>query len=261
MRKAFTLIELLVVISIIALLIAILLPALGAARASARDIQCLSRMRQITIAATAYSADNKQQFPPNNRQQGSTNVWFTYIVGYLPNENTTGGAGEGDIFACPNDEGSIRTYNMNMWASSNGFAGPSNEATAPVIGVAGTLFDASVSRGSEMILVGEGFSIFNVPGRGFANTWRFGDLGSTPGERFAGPIVGVPSGRYGVTLPTQINWTLHGSNDDVQVAAGSTHFAYVDGHAGASNLNDLVDDTGASTLEALWSPKDPELVP
>jgi prepilin-type N-terminal cleavage/methylation domain-containing protein/prepilin-type processing-associated H-X9-DG protein len=59
MRKAFTLIELLVVISIIALLIAILLPALGAARKSARNAQCLASTRSMVQARTTRLTDNK----------------------------------------------------------------------------------------------------------------------------------------------------------------------------------------------------------
>ena len=58
MRRAFSLIELLVVISIIALLIAILLPALGAARRSAQDIQCLSNQQQIGRAQHVYAVEN-----------------------------------------------------------------------------------------------------------------------------------------------------------------------------------------------------------
>ncbi len=62
-QKGFTLIELLVVISIIALLVGILLPALGAARKSARRMKCASTQRQIATAVISYATDCKGWFP------------------------------------------------------------------------------------------------------------------------------------------------------------------------------------------------------
>lgn len=58
--QGFTLVELLVVISIIALLISILLPALSKARAAARTVVCLSNMRQLGIANRLFADANKQ---------------------------------------------------------------------------------------------------------------------------------------------------------------------------------------------------------
>ncbi|BAM04701.1 prepilin-type N-terminal cleavage/methylation domain-containing protein [Phycisphaera mikurensis] len=60
----FTLIELLVVISIIALLIGILLPALGAARRTARVLACGTQEQQLGRAIAAYTADAKDYYPP-----------------------------------------------------------------------------------------------------------------------------------------------------------------------------------------------------
>ncbi len=63
-KNAFTLIELLVVISIIALLISILLPALNKARDSARAVVCRSNLRQLAIAGISYTIENKEFFFP-----------------------------------------------------------------------------------------------------------------------------------------------------------------------------------------------------
>lgn len=62
-RPGFTLIELLVVISIIALLIGILLPVLGAARDTARQLQCLTNTRSLATAATNYLTDFDYRYP------------------------------------------------------------------------------------------------------------------------------------------------------------------------------------------------------
>jgi prepilin-type N-terminal cleavage/methylation domain-containing protein/prepilin-type processing-associated H-X9-DG protein len=62
-RRGFTLIELLVVISIIALLVAVLLPALGNAREQGRRVKCLSNLRQMAIAMGFYVDQEKQWMP------------------------------------------------------------------------------------------------------------------------------------------------------------------------------------------------------
>jgi prepilin-type N-terminal cleavage/methylation domain-containing protein/prepilin-type processing-associated H-X9-DG protein len=82
--RAFTLIELLVVIAVIALLVGILLPALGKARATSRQAACLSNTRQMGLAMTAYANDRKDWYPVLPRPASFNNPNFLdgqYVYG------------------------------------------------------------------------------------------------------------------------------------------------------------------------------------
>jgi prepilin-type N-terminal cleavage/methylation domain-containing protein/prepilin-type processing-associated H-X9-DG protein len=63
-RRGFTLVELLIVVAIIALLVAMLLPALTKARRAANQVACMSNMRQIVMAVLTYTMDNRGRLMP-----------------------------------------------------------------------------------------------------------------------------------------------------------------------------------------------------
>ncbi|MCK4998069.1 MAG: type II secretion system protein [Anaerohalosphaera sp.] len=126
-RRGFTLIELLVVISIIALLLAILMPSLGMVKRKAQGVVCMSNNRQIGIAWFTYSEGNDSQIVPANTGTPNNPGWVLYpldINGHVSWSNTPGGTdcpiedkirgieqgllypyiGDYKVFHCPGDK-------------------------------------------------------------------------------------------------------------------------------------------------------------
>lgn len=83
-HKRFTLIELLVVIAIIAILAAILLPALGKAKNTAKAISCVNKLKQIHVCQNFYLNDNDSTFQKFKQTTGGGGAnWRTYLLPYL----------------------------------------------------------------------------------------------------------------------------------------------------------------------------------
>jgi prepilin-type N-terminal cleavage/methylation domain-containing protein/prepilin-type processing-associated H-X9-DG protein len=133
-RPGFTLVELLVVIGIIALLISILLPALGRAREQARQVVCMGKLRQLGVAFDSYIAENKGRFPFHADVTGiHKEDWIHWQLTRKISQSAIAkyiGSVDPDVFRCPSDDPNNRprvltepyhySFTLNWKMASNG---------------------------------------------------------------------------------------------------------------------------------------------
>ena len=242
-QRGFTLIELLVVISIIALLIAILLPALGSARRSARTMQCLSNQRGHGIGFIGFALENKDLLPygyysvpdasePTGYRQAD---WMLTISGYMTGEDSTyqSGSEAAGTFACPNAglvQGSKHYTAHPVLIPTLGWGAPDEQARL-----------ASQKRTTEIMVSADGTQLPSLNGDSESNARNLYDgdnLGDSSrwyyraGDADNDEAIAVGVNTDDNSAGGHIRWR-HGGSDD------TINMLFLDGHASSIRIGEV----------------------
>ena len=260
-RKAFTLIELLVVISIIALLVSILMPALGKARDQARRTVCSSNMRSNVLALRLYSDQNNDRLP----LQSPAGYW-PWDVSYWTTDIILKSGSDPEIFYCPSNK-TMSYENDHNWRFSELDGTPQVTITTPE--PSGIETRKNLYRVTTYFWMMENTNVFTAdpsrnedPGKMQIDTifpkreWIY-NLSKVKNpvevELVADCCMRVNETKNYTEIPggTLTNWGIYDTSNHVKngtdLAGGGA--AYVDGHYQWRNKEELTDITVSKTWD------------
>ena len=240
-QSGFTLIELLVVIAIIAILAAMLLPALSAAKNKAKTIACASNNKQIGLALMMYVGDNNDFLPPLNELNynkavatHNTNWWFRYLSGYVTSASTSN-----NVWRCTAVlDGDIQAATVSAYSAPCEGYGPLEDTVNSANGIIRYYLDTSLNvQGSRKM------STINRT----SQIWLVGDVGRPNGAAQA-TVNQYPSGGYYTDVTTVkpvvgSGWTT--ATNYKQAACRHNqraNFSFCDGHVETWTWSDLAND-------------------